>query len=460
MEKGLENKVVSESEEEQPQVLRKDDFLTAEDLVPVDSDAARRELTRVLGEISALSSENKWEEIVALFFPVEEKIPELVEHGMDPDVRAGVAFALGRLKRHDEAIRELTICTDAYPDNFVYQSSLGYTAYDSLMSAANNENFLSGKARAERIALAHTHFRRAQQIRPDGVTNFYREGALLKNIEQKQKDAVPLFERAVRNWDALDEPAQKARHQERKNFIKALYQGAGALLSAGRASSALTFLRRCIAEDETKNYIELEFKYFALGKILFHLNKFKEAKDALLFAIQCGGARDFVCELLARVYLALKNVDKATEIIGKVPENKRRPYFRWTESDVLCAAGNYTDARKVLMQCAEKDKRSRHKALLKLAKIDYVLGNHEKAFAWAREADIFLRQRWESRSAEGLFLQAASLYRLGRNDEALGIALELKEIDASFPKLDKLLKALRPGPVYGLFARKEDGPRS
>jgi tetratricopeptide (TPR) repeat protein len=161
--------------------------------------------------------------------------------------------------------------------------------------------------------------------------------------------------------------------------------------------------------------------------------------------------------LLARVYLAIKNIDKAKEAIQKVPENKRRPYFRWTEADVLCADGNYTDARKVLMQCAEKDKRSRHKALLKLAKIDYVLGNHEKAFAWAREADIFLRQRWESRSAEGLFLQAASLYRLGRNEEALGTALELKEIDASFPKLEKLLKAVRPGQVSVLFANKEDG---
>ncbi len=455
MEKKMENTVICEQEEERSS-FEKDEFFSVEDLVPVDSQASRRELTRVLGEIATLSSENKWEEIVALFFPVEEKIPELVEHGMDTDVRAGVAFALGRLKRHDEAISELTICTTAYPDNFMYQSSLGYTAYDSLMSASNNEKFLSGQARAERIALSHTHFRRAQQIRPDGVTNFYREGALLKNIEQRPKDAVPLFERAVRNWDALDERAQKARHQERKNFIKSLYQGAGAMLSSGRAPSAITFLRRCLAEDENKNYIELEFKYFALGKILFNLNKFKEAKDALLFAIQCGGARDFICELLARVYLGLKNVDKAQEIIEKVPENKRRPYFRWTEADVLCAAGNYTDARKVLVQCAEKDKRSRHKALLKLAKIDYVLGKHEKAFAWAKEADIFLRQRWESRSAEGLFLQAASLYRLGRNDESLAIALELKEIDPSFPKLDKLLKALRPGPVYGLFARKED----
>jgi predicted negative regulator of RcsB-dependent stress response len=456
MEEKLENAVAVEQEDERI-YSEKDEFLSIEDLVPIDSQAARRELTRVLGEINALSSENKWEEIVALFFPVEEKIPELVEHGIEQDVRAGVAFALGRLKRHDEAIRELTICTTAYPDNFMYQSSLGYTAYDSLMSAANNEKFLSGKPRAERIGLAHTHFRRAQQIRPDGVTNFYREGALLKNIEQKAKDAVPLFERAVRNWDALDETAQKARHQERKNFIKALYQGAGALLSAGRAPSALAFLRRCLAEDENKNYIELEFKYFALGKTLFHLNKFMEAKDALLFAIQCGGAKDFICELLARVYLAIKNIDKAKEAIQKVPENKRRPYFRWTEADVLCADGNYTDARKVLMQCAEKDKRSRHKALLKLAKIDYVLGNHEKAFAWAREADIFLRQRWESRSAEGLFLQAASLYRLGRNEEALGIALELKEIDASFPKLEKLLKAVRPGQVSVLFANKEDG---
>lgn len=453
MSTSMENTAELKPKEQQVPV-ETDEFLTVDDLVPVDSDAARRELSKVLGEIGALTSENKWDEIVSLFYPVEEKSPELVEHGLESDVRAGVAFALGRLKRHDEAIRELTICTSAYPDNFLYHSSMAYTAYDSLMAASGNEGFLSGKARSDRIALAHAHFQKAQLLRPEGVTNFYREGVLLKKIEAKPKDSIPLFSRAITNWDALGDASRKARHQERKNFIKSLYQGAGALLSAGRAESALAFLRRCLTEDEKTDYVELQFKYFALGKILFHLNRFSEAKDALLFTIQCGGARDFACELLARVYLSLKNTDRAREAVEKVPERNRRPYFRWTEADVLSAAGDYNGAKKVLVQCAERDKRARHKSLLKLARIDYVLGNHEKAFTWAKEADLFTKERWGSRSAEALFVQAASLIKLNRAEEALSLALELKKIDPSFPKLDLLLKKLRPGPVQGSFSKR------
>ncbi|MGD9686374.1 MAG: hypothetical protein AB7U43_05305, partial [Desulfobacter sp.] len=40
--------------------------------------------------------------------------------------------------------------------------------------------------------------------------------------------------------------------------------------------------------------------------------------------------------------------DKAMETIGGVPEKFRRPYYRWTEADILCTAGQFETAKTIL----------------------------------------------------------------------------------------------------------------
>lgn len=65
----------------------------------------KRESDRVSAEISELQAENRWADIIALFYPVEQKLPELVDAGLDAEIRGKVAFALGRDGRHDQAIQ-------------------------------------------------------------------------------------------------------------------------------------------------------------------------------------------------------------------------------------------------------------------------------------------------------------------------------------------------------------------
>lgn len=230
-------------------VSQGDEFFAPSDLVSVGRQAAERAMQRVLAEMEELQREKKWEELVATFHPAEEKAPELVVYGMDAQVRAGVAFAMGQVGRFDEAISELLICVEKEPDNFRYHSFLAYTAYDSLYAALNRRILLTGKSRADRVTLAHTHFKKAQALRPAGVTNFYREGMLFRRLEGKTVDALPLFLRAVSNWDILEDTEKERRHQERKNYIKALYQSASSLLETGRGKEALEALKRCMRED-------------------------------------------------------------------------------------------------------------------------------------------------------------------------------------------------------------------
>jgi len=324
LEQALEGRAVSGPP------VNEDEFLSLEDLVPVKREAAERGMRRILSEMEELMGEKKWEDVVAIFHPVTEKQPELIEHKMDTKIRAKVAFALGQLKRFDEAIEELLICVEEDPSHFLFHSSLAFTAYNSLFAAVNREVFLSGRARKDRIDLAHKHLKRAQGLRPGGITNFYREGMLYRKIGRNTEKALPFFELAVSNWDNMDADEKKTRHQERKNFIKSAYQLGSSLLEKGMSNRALEAIRRCLSEDERTNHVSLVFKYFALGKVHFDLNSFSEARDALVFALKCevSGNRDFVYELLGRTYLAMGSPSRALEVINNIPEKSRQPYYR------------------------------------------------------------------------------------------------------------------------------------
>lgn len=184
-----------EGEDKPDKVLFEDEFLTADSLIPHKKDAADRSLKLTVGEIEELIREKKWEDIIAVFHPVEEKLPELLIHDKDVRIREKLAFALGQLKRFDEAIGELNQCILKDPDNFYHHNALAYTAYNSLYAAKNREIFLSGKARGDRIKLAHKHFNIAQALRPEGVTNYYRQAMLFKQLENKPEKALPLFQK-------------------------------------------------------------------------------------------------------------------------------------------------------------------------------------------------------------------------------------------------------------------------
>ncbi|MFH0727049.1 MAG: tetratricopeptide repeat protein [Pseudomonadota bacterium] len=422
-------------------VRHEDEFLSVDDLVSVHRQAIEHRRQMVQSELEEIFREKKWQHALDLFMPVEEKLPELVAKGLDTAVREKIAFALGQLGRYDDAIAQLGICVERNPDSFSAHGSLAYTAYNSLFAAKNREIFLHGKVRDERIGLAHRHLKEAQRLRPDGVTNYYREGMLFHKIENKSKLALPLFVRAVANWESLETAEKERRHQEKKNYIKALFQKAGILLSEGDCGGASQSLKRCLEADEKTDHVSLLHKYFALGKVEFFQNRLKEAKDALLFAEKCRGKEpvDFVFELLARVYLGLQSPDKAMAVLHKVPEAQRRPYFRWTEADTCCALGRYDTAKAILNAANQKDRLSRHKGLIRLCKIEYLLGEYAVAMGHAREADRFFREKWTNPCADGLFWFALNAFRAGKLAEAAQAAEELQRYQPGYPKLDRLL---------------------
>jgi len=403
-----------------------------------------KERKRLLSEVAVLRSENRWEDIVTLLHPVEEKCTELDDAGLGSSLRYEVSFAFDHLGRFDEAIGLARACVEAEPDNFHYHSGLAYTAYNSLYAAKTRRVMLHPTERKARIELAHKHFDKSCALRPGGITSFYRRGMLFKQIQGKKDKALPLFETAVRNWDALDAGEREKRHQERKNFVKSLYQLASCLLDGEKPLAALEALQRCIEEDGASQYLLMVHKHFALGKVQFHLGRLDPALDALRCAAALADPADddYVFELTARVHLCRRDTDSAWEAVNRVPARKRRPYFRWTEADVLVARGETDRAVRILTEAAEQDRRGRHKALMRLVRIHFRREDYETCLKWAREARSFFWEQYQNTYAEALLWEAAALVRLGNLQEAAKVAEELGATHPGHPHLARLRKAL------------------
>ena len=411
------------------------------------SEHAHATQTRILGEIRTLETQNRWQDIVDLFYPVDDHAPQLCAHGLDIEVRSDLAFALGQLKRFDQALAELRICVQRDPENFRYRSSLGYTLMSSLHAAAAREIILPGQERKARLEQAHEHFRKAQTLLPDRVTAYYREGRLFKDFDRKPDKAIPLLARAVRNWDDYAQETKLSRHQERKNAIKARYALASCLVDEGRAASALEHIRIVLVDDEQSGHLKNEHKHFALGKVLHALGQFEDALKALeaaaMFTNPTDG--DYVHELAGRCFLALGQPEHGLRSVERVPLKARRPYVRWTEADCLAALGRLDEAERVLLACCERDRRGRHKALLRLARLAYNRNSFADVAAYAEKAGQFHQEVYGTPCADGLFWQAVAAYRLGQRQQALAFEQDLTAHRPRYPWLPKLRQVLHGG---------------
>jgi hypothetical protein len=112
-----------------------DEFLTADSMNPVLEQARERAFSQVLHDMEESFRQNRWEEILSIYYPVKEKLSELEKHPRLHQVRGKRAFALGQTKRFDEAIVELALCIDQAPNDYYHHNSLAYMAYNSLYAA-------------------------------------------------------------------------------------------------------------------------------------------------------------------------------------------------------------------------------------------------------------------------------------------------------------------------------------
>lgn len=405
---------------------------------------AQRRLKAIRAELSELKAQNRWEDVVLLYHPLEQKEPEIVRCGMDLELRAELAFALCQLQRFEDAITQYKKCLEQAPNDFRLHSGMGFTLYNSLLAAKQKKVLLTPQEKKERITKANFHFKRAQELRPDSVTAYYRHGMLYKEVTSDQKKAIPLLEKAKSNWEQLSTEDKQKRHQEFKNYVKAMYSLASCYLSQNMPKNALEILSKCIQEDSEKNYISPQFKSFLMGKILFHLGKLNDTLETLTIALSQAkeDELDFILELKARTHLALGEYEEGLKAIGAIPKHKKRHYVIWTEADILTAMGKREEAKLLLEKSAERDRRSKHKALIRLAKICFLQEEYENSVGYAEAAVKFHYETYGTPDSEGLFWIAAAYIRLGDLKNAEKYMKELSDFNPYYPRLEALRRAI------------------
>ena len=419
------------------------DFLDDQAASPWSGDQLQLDHNRALSEISELQSENRWDDIINLFHPVADKLPELEDSGMAGEVRLKVGFALGRAGRHAEALACLTPVTKQDPENGMAHYSMAYTALDALFTARTSRQPMARREKIRLLETGHTHFQHACRLRPESVTFFYRHGVLYKDIENKTRRAIPLFEQAIANWERKDAETRKLHHQQYPKYIKAMYHLASCLLDNGMAGRSRSLMEKVIEQDRDRDHMHPVFKHFAMGKILHALGRPEQALEHLELAAyrtDKGQPLDFVYELAARCGLVLEQPERAAKYIDRIPAARRRPYVRWTEADVLLARGRREQALQVLAATAERDRRSRHKALIRIARIHLSTGNFAEAERVCTEAAEFCRKTFGNPSHEALFWRAAALYRLGRFQDARKIVVDLTDRRFRYPNFNRLIR--------------------
>jgi Flp pilus assembly protein TadD len=97
-------------------------------------------------------------------------------------------------------------------------------------------------------------------------------------------------------------------------------------------------------------------------------------------------------------------------------------------------------ALQVLTASADRDRRSRHKALIRIARIHLSSGNFSDAERVCKEAAEFCRKTFGNPSHEALFWQAAALYRLGRFQDSRKIIVNLSDHRFRYPNFNRLAR--------------------
>ncbi|OCC14961.1 hypothetical protein DBT_1756 [Dissulfuribacter thermophilus] len=407
---------------------------------------------RLLSEIKELERECRWDAIVALCHPLEEKYPAIVESGLDIAIRKSLSFALVNAGRHMEAIGVLKSALRAEPEDYMVHYGIAYASYDALYRNKNRQLLLKPAEKQQLIELAHTHFKRCQQLSPGRVTPFYRDGMVFKEIEDKPRKAIPLLQKAVANWRCLSREEKKTRHQERPKYIRALYHLGSCLLKDSRPRKAHEVMAQMLNEDRDTDFVSPIFKHFGMAKVLFQLLKYEDAIKHLEVAIRAseadaknlgGYVPDYVLELKAACLSRLKEPASALKVLKAIPEKKRRPYVRWREAEALVFMGKKEDAISVLNKALERDNRSRHKTLLRLSRIECSLGHFDAAILSAKKAAQFYRNTYGNPLKEADFLIAIAMFNKGEHERALHLMEGLKQDADKIPGFSKTYQKMR-----------------
>ncbi|MGQ9860298.1 MAG: tetratricopeptide repeat protein [Thermodesulfobacteriota bacterium] len=369
----------------------------------------------ILNRIQLMKSKGAWDEIIQGLHPLDKRHPQLSEAQERVLILQEIAFALTQKQRFQEAISLLLECHQRDPRNYTVVASLGFNYYNALMCDKAREIRL-GSEKARYIEEADRWLALAEELYPASVVDFYRHGMLFHHIQEKKDQmACSFFEKAIANWESLSKEAKQRRHKDHKNYIKALYHLAKALMRLGRYAEAEQAARKCMEEDRSTDHEEPIHKFYLLGRILLEADKLDEALGHLKNAAHMKSLRpkDYIFYTLAVCLVRMERWEEALGWLEKVPAKFRRPHMKRLAGWICYRLGRMDQAGSLLDQALEEDTKGCHLTLVVMGRIFEELGNWNKALECFRQANDFKRKEYMNDHKEALLGEGRCLVELG-----------------------------------------------
>jgi tetratricopeptide (TPR) repeat protein len=282
---------------------------------------AEAALARILGEVRRLKKTNDWQAIAHR----AKHLPQPLEP-YALELAGEVAFALGQLRRHREAIA-ITEEAFALEPSWRRASALAYLHYDAAMSGGRG---VPKDAEPLDRETAREGFRRwiaeALERRPDSVKDLYRLGVFEAQVEARHdKPALRAFLAAIDAYRALP-PRQRERGDLHKAYVKTLYAGARSALRLGQVKLARRLAFACIRADAEHDRVAPVHRYDMAGRACLAAGELDHAERAFRLALDAKGPprRTYLYGRLADVALRRGEPEQARRWIEAHVRPERR----------------------------------------------------------------------------------------------------------------------------------------
>jgi tetratricopeptide (TPR) repeat protein len=312
-----------------------------------------------------------------------------------------VAFALGQLRRTDEAAALFERAFAAEPTHR-RASALAYLYYSALLGGRGPGKKNAGPCRDREADLrAFTRWmHEALERDPGSIKDLYRLGVFEAQVQScHDAPALRAFERAVDLYRVLPGDVRERRHDLFKPYVKCLYAGARSALRLGRLQSARKLIFACIREDERTDHVEPVHKLLMAGKVCAAQGQLDHAERAFRLALDARGpgSRDYVYSALAGLAARAGRFDEAAAWIEQHLPPHRRPASIWRLlGDIRRAAGKNEEARTAYENALRRDRVGRHLTLVRLGQLHLEAERNDRAERAFEEANTFRRRRYLS----------------------------------------------------------------
>ena len=122
--------------------------------------------------------------------------------------------------------------------------------------------------------------------------------------------------------------------------------------------------------------------------------------------------------------------------------------MRWREAQALRAEGHLQEALEALSGCLDRDRRSRHKTLLKMAKIYFEIKEYQRVIECSKKAAQFFKAVYQNPLKEAMYLEALGRFMLGEVTKARELISSLKSDGFKYPGFRK---------NYSIIMAKKEG---